>query len=268
MYKFQGAGNDFVILDRRGSSDASLTVDQVKVLCERRYGIGSDGVMVLKDSDRYDFAMDFYNPDGSGGMMCGNGGRCMVAFASLMGIESFRFEAPDGVHEAEIIARDGRTLTVRLKMINVSEVKILSPSEYFLNTGTRHYVRFVKGLKTYDVAWQGSLARHDNRFAPIGANANFVEACKDGGAIGVRTYEKGVEAETFACGTGIVASAIASYLQGIPAKDLGGGRVGFDVHALRDLLAVDFIPGNDGTFSEVYLTGPATFVAEIETELI
>ena len=280
FYKYQGAGNDFLIADNRDGS-VKLTTEQIAALCDRRYGVGADGLMLL-DEPHYDpesgcsdaFRMTYYNSDGSGGMMCGNGGRCIVAFAADMGINEFSFSAADGRHYAEILAEDGRTKTVRLQMQDVDSIcrhEVLTgvyvpSSGYFLNTGTRHFVRIVEGLDNYDVVGEGRDIRFNaEELKPIGANVNFIQPSGDG-LLYVRTYEKGVEDETFACGTGIVASCIAAYDAGIePSLKLSDGRVRYDVMAKRDSLSVEFRPldGINGIAENVFLTGPATFVAEI-----
>ncbi len=268
LYKYQGAGNDFLIADNRDGS-IQLNVNQIAALCDRRYGVGADGLMLLEGSEVHDFRMVYYNSDGSGGMMCGNGGRCIVAFAADMGMGHFDFAAADGFHTAEILHGDGNMKTVRLKMKDVSEIMkyeklhgVDVPSDgYFLDTGTRHYVRMVDGLDDFDVIKEGSAVRYGaEELQPVGANVNFVEA--DNGVLKVRTYEKGVEDETFACGTGIVASCVAAYVHGMePSYVDESGRMHFDVKAKRDMLAVDFMPGD--VADDVWLTGPAAFVAEI-----
>lgn len=270
LYKYQGAGNDFLIADNRDGS-VQLTAQQVSKLCDRRYGVGADGLMLLESSERYDFRMVYYNSDGSGGMMCGNGGRCIVAFAADMGLNHFDFEAADGFHTAQIIAEEGRTKTIRLKMKDVEGYEYhealtgpeCASDGYFLNTGTRHYVRFVPGLDAYDIVTEGRDIRYNaEELQPIGANVNFIEPYE--GGIRVRTYEKGVEDETFACGTGIVASCIASYVNGVsPSRIYDDGRVRYDVKAKRDSLSVDFVPTDEMAAQDVWLTGPATYVAQI-----
>ena len=275
FYKYQGAGNDFLIADNRGRSIA-LTVDQIASVCDRRYGVGADGLMLLEESEGYDFRMVYYNSDGSGGMMCGNGGRCIVAFAADRGVTGFSFIAADGPHYAEIIASHGVEKIVRLQMKDVTNCSrydslagVSVPSEgYFLDTGTRHYVRRVEGIEAYDVVSEGRDIRYNaDELLPIGANVNFMEPC--GSVLKVRTYEKGVEDETFACGTGIVASCIAAYKSGIAPSMVDEPAVKYDVMARRDSLAVDFIPSDkEGVIAEnVFLTGPATFVAEILVDL-
>ena len=285
FYKYQGAGNDFLIADNRDSHlreiDGVLYGESwskpIAEICDRRYGVGADGVMLLENSDKYDFRMAYYNSDGSGGMMCGNGGRCIVAFAADRGIGHFDFEAADGFHKANIIKDDHGVKTVRLKMKDVLGMtryeKLLGvnvpSSGYFLDTGTRHYVRFVEGLDSYDIVSEGRTIRFKgHELEPLGANVNFVEPAEEG-AIRVRTYEKGVEDETFACGTGIVASAMASYAHGVRPRigesDSGHINALYTVYAKRDILAVSFdvVPAESWSAENVWLTGPAAFVAEI-----
>ena len=270
FYKYQGAGNDFLIADNR-NGELQLSTEQIAALCDRRYGVGADGLMLLENSAEYDFRMVYFNSDGSGGMMCGNGGRCMVAFAADQGIEHFDFDAADGFHTAQILASEGDCKIVRLKMKDVARIQkhesltgVSVPSEgAFLDTGTRHYVRFVEELEAYDIVSEGRDIRYNaQELQPVGANVNFVEPF-DGG-VKVRTYEKGVEDETFACGTGIVASCIASYVAGIsPSEIMTDGRIKYDVKAKKDELSVDFLPSNSHVAEEVWLTGPATLVAKI-----
>ena len=274
FYKYQGAGNDFLIADNR-SGELQLSTEQIASLCDRRYGVGADGLMLLECSAEYDFRMVYFNSDGSGGMMCGNGGRCMVAFAADQGIEHFDFDAADGFHTAQILAASGAQKTVRLKMKDVADIQkyesltgVNVPSQgCFLDTGTRHYVRFVEGLESYDIVSEGRDIRYNGKeLQPVGANVNYVEPF-DGG-VKVRTYEKGVEDETFACGTGIVASCVASYVTGLkPSETFEDGRVKYVVMAKKDALSVDFIPSETLVAKDVWLTGPATFVAKIIVEL-
>ena len=290
FYKYQGAGNDFLIADNRDGHvkvcDSVLSDDtgwsrSIAELCDRRYGVGADGLMLLEagretGSVQTDFTMTYFNSDGSGGMMCGNGGRCIVAFAADMGVlpsgedESYVFEAADGLHMARILDDGNRVKKVRLKMKDVSAVTsyghltgVTSPSDgWFLDTGTRHFVREVSGLDDYDVISEGSDIRWNaEELKPVGANVNFIEP--ENGLLKVRTYEKGVEDETFACGTGIVASAIAAYLSGIAPSGKDDKNVFYDIKAVRDRLRVDFVPYSEMQAREVYLTGPAAYVAGI-----
>ena len=286
LYKYQGAGNDFLIADNRDGAireaegvlyfteDGCELTYRIEDLCDRRYGVGADGLMLLDTApEGYDFKMTYFNSDGSGGMMCGNGGRCIVAFAADCGIENFEFIAADGPHSAQILSADAKSKVVRLKMKDVAEYSaydVLTGSSVpskglFLDTGTRHYVRFVERLNDYDIVREGRDIRWNaQELMPIGANVNYVEP--ENGVVNVRTYEKGVEDETFACGTGIVASCVASYIIGVePSEKHDDGRVRYDVKAKRDALAVDFIPSDqNGVAKDVWLTGPATYVAEIK----
>lgn len=278
FYKYQGAGNDFLIADNRDGS-VRLSVDKIASLCDRRYGVGADGLMFLEkpddeNDDSLGFKMVYFNSDGSGGMMCGNGGRCIAAFAADLGIGCLSFVAADGYHIAEVVASDGNLKTVRLQMKDVdccqhhdSLTGVDCPSEgYFLDTGTRHFVRFVDDVSGYDIVSEGRQIRYGaSELQPVGANVNFVEAAD--GLLKVRTYEKGVEDETYACGTGIVASCIAAYKSGICPSDRSGDAVTYDVQAKRDRLSVSFIPVDNGVAEQVFLTGPAVFVAEVICDL-
>lgn len=293
FYKYNGAGNDFLVADNRDGS-IHLTEKYISEICDRHYGVGADGVMLLGSGcGGADFTMDYYNSDGSGGMMCGNGGRCIVAFASFLGLKPasqdgcWSFVAADGEHRAELLSSGGNTLTVRLQMIDISVARHYdslkndaSASGWFVDTGTRHFVHFVDTPLTSEyVDVQGRKLRHTEEFAPLGANVNFVVK---GNPLKVRTFEKGVEAETCACGTGITASAAAAWLCGVaPAsRDAMTGALHYVVDALNDRLSVDFLPHcrpedslrassaahAPGTplFTDVWLTGPATLVAKID----
>lgn len=292
FYKYHGAGNDFLIADGR-NENIELSAEQISALCERHTGIGADGVMILEKSDSVDFRMRYYNSDGSGGMMCGNGGRCIVAFAADLGYSHFDFEAPDGLHTAQILDfGDGleesvaegsigfrtKPKTVRLKMRDVNEV-VRYGDDWFLNTGTRHLVRFVEDMCSCDVVRMGRELRYDDRFAPEGVNVNFVQKCAKN-VIRLRTYEKGVEDETLACGTGIVASSLASwFVDNAVSRDCHGqsesidvcAAVKVDVHARIADLSVEFTPSlsQSPSFcaSNVWLTGPATYVGRITLDI-
>lgn len=266
FYKYQGAGNDFLIADNRDSS-ISLDADRIKALCHRRYGIGADGLMLLGSApEGYDYSMEYYNADGSGGMMCGNGGRCIVAFADRCGIRRHRFVAPDGAHQAEILGRNGNTLTVKLRMKDVDTIVPYPQPDIdgiFLDTGTRHLVRKVVDIEHCDVRTQGRRLRWHPEFGPIGTNVNFI-SCIDG-VLHVRTFEKGVEDETYACGTGITAAAIA-YWHMTHAACGDAHPLAMPVRALRDSLQVQFTPTPCGA-CDIHLIGPAAMVARVETDL-
>ena len=266
VYKYQGAGNDFVVLDNR-EGKLSLTPAQVNRLCDRRFGVGADGLMTLCSSDKADFEMHYYNADGPEGTMCGNGGRCLVAFAALMGIKHFDFMACDGPHKAELLEQRGDCCIVRLKMRDV-EPPVKFSDGWLMETGSTHFLKWVDNLDYYEVDEEGRRLRWDSRF-PKGANVNFIEPLDD--HLYVRTYERGVEAETWACGTGATASALASYLHGekcfTRSMDNGAERIKFAIRTLGGELAVDFIAEKDGSFRDVWLTGPATRVFETDIEL-
>ena len=257
LYLFTGAGNNFVVLDGRGRDMAPYrAVERIQSLCRE---LSTDGLMILDTAPGTDFVMEFYNPDGSGGMMCGNGGRCIVAFADMLGLRpaapdgTWHFLAPDGPHEARILQRPegtaSRTWMVRLKMIDVQGVTPMMGG-YFLNTGTRHFVRFVEEVETLDMERDAKPLRWDPAFQPEGTNVNFVQVAPDG--LHVRTYEKGVEGETLACGTGLTASALAAWYRKVPTLETS-----YRLQCRRgDWLTVDFEPAGDGC-RNVFLTGPA-----------
>lgn len=278
FYKYSGAGNLFLIADGRRGADKSASafcVPPVEVL--RKYSLkpatisglcrkhAVDGLIVLEDSASFDFGMKFYNPDGSCGMMCGNGGRCIAAFAEDCGVAPSRedgwycFEGPDAVHRALVCGREGAVRTVRLGMRPVDSSERVG--EYmFINTGARHLVVPVADVDAVDVASEGAGLRSWERFAPQGVNVDFVEW---GNPLRVRTFEKGVEGETLACGTGITACALAAFRYGIePVSVESDGRVRYEVQARGGLLSVDFIPSGDG-FRDIYLTGPAERICNI-----
>ena len=300
FYKYHGAGNDFLLADNR-SGDLSLSPDQIRHLCARHTGFGADGVMLLENSDDSAFRMVFYNTDGSGGMMCGNGGRCIVAFAADLGIvnasDSVIFEAPDGLHQAEILPasagrqsrqplesvsdKPSRSLSlskrperiIRLKMKDVTQARCFpEDGTVFLDTGTRHLVKYVRHLDEYPVIEQGRILRNDPRFAPAGVNVDFVEWSNESGSetLRIRTFEKGVEDETLACGTGIVAAALTAYSGGHARKSPLDGRVSCKVSAAIATLTVDYVPEDrpdDQAFRDIWLTGPAGFIGTVEIML-
>jgi len=253
FYKFQANGNDFILIDNREKSFA-VSREMVARLCHRRFGIGADGLMLLGSSDTYDFVMQYFNSDGSLGEMCGNGGRSIAALAYTKGIakREMQFMAGDGVHEVRVKGEDatGRIFDVALKMQDVPKVQLLDDG-LFLNTGVPHFVQFVSDIESVDVAVSGSVLRNDVRFAPEGANVDFVEIQKD--RLFVRTYERGVEGETLSCGTGVTAAVMAAFLKtghGIAKVHTRGGD--FQVH---------FQKAEKG-FEDVWLRGPAELVFE------
>ncbi|MEF9931435.1 MAG: diaminopimelate epimerase [Bacteroidales bacterium] len=263
-YKYQGAGNDFVILDNR-NGEYNLTPKQINFLCDRRFGIGADGLMLLGKSDKHNFSMQYYNANGYESTMCGNGGRCLVAFAAHLGIKKFEFNAIDGYHIAEVLELTEHRCIVKLKMINLGKYDKYSQNAYFMNTGSPHYVEFVENVSNYPVDEKGKYWRYHKDFEG-GTNVNFVEITN--GGINVRTYERGVEAETYACGTGVTASAIATFLYNsnigyTKKQELENNIIAlkYNIHALGDTLSVSFkYNKSDKTFLDIFLTGPATFV--------
>ncbi|MGZ5211323.1 MAG: diaminopimelate epimerase [Kaistella sp.] len=242
FYKYQGTGNDFVMIDNR---DIQFPKERelVAKLCDRRFGIGGDGLILLENDDNADFKMVYYNSDGNESTMCGNGGRCLVAFAHFLDVFEDRatFIAVDGLHEAEI--NNG---IVKLKMIDVAEIK-KDGDDAVLNTGSPHFVQFVKDVEHYKVYEQGNRIRNSATYREEGINVNFAEEIGEN-EIFVRTYERGVEDETFSCGTGVTASALV-YL-----KDKNHSTV--NVKVLGGTLKV-YAEQNGDSFRNVWLEGPA-----------
>jgi diaminopimelate epimerase len=255
FYKYQGTGNDFIILDNR-RNQYSLSASQVKHLCDRRFGIGADGLMLLQNLEGFDFEMKYYNADGGESSMCGNGGRCLVKFASHAGVakSSYRFMAVDGEHEAEITANG----IVRLKMKDVHKIDDYH-GDSIVDTGSPHYVKMVSLVTDYDVLGEGRAIRNSSHFVKEGINVNFVQQ-KDDDEIIVRTYERGVEDETFSCGTGVTAAAIVCYHNEMGFNDV-------TVHTKGGKLAVEFDKHNNHQFDNIWLCGPAEKVFEGEVEI-
>ena len=257
FYKYQGAGNDFILIDNRKNVIDHHNPGLISRLCDRRFGIGGDGMMFLQDHEDYDFEMVYYNADGRPSSMCGNGGRCIVAFAKYLGVigSETTFLAVDGPHYAKISASGD---WVSLQMIDVEQIGT-DDDAYVLNTGSPHYVQLVEGLKEKDVYGDGYAIRNNDTYKAEGININFVEPVDNG--YFVRTFERGVEDETYACGTGVTAVALAmakhNHQTGhidTPIKVLGGDlKIRFDY--------------NDNKFSEIFLEGPAVKVFEGEVEV-
>jgi len=252
FYKYQGTGNDFVILDNRGKEYGFLNTSTIHSLCDRRYGIGGDGLMLLNERAGYDFEMKYYNADGNESSMCGNGGRCLVKFAYNLGIHRsvYKFLASDGEHEAEIDTDE----TVSLKMKDVDSVKKFK-GDHLLNTGSPHYVKMVNDVMNLDVYKKGSEIRYSKDFEKEGINVNFVEQLSDEDKIIVRTYERGVEDETFSCGTGVTAAALICY-----HNENGFNEV--EVKTLGGALSVEYDRIDDGKYTNIWLSGPAEKVFE------
>jgi diaminopimelate epimerase len=248
FHKYQGTGNDFILIDNRQNL-LSLTSEQILQLCDRRFGIGADGLMLLENEDGYDFKMVYFNSDGNQSSMCGNGGRCITAFAKQLGIivDQARFLAIDGPHLALV---QGELISLKMQDVNHME---LGKDYFFLNTGSPHYVKLVNDLEHVDVNTEGSKIRYNERFREEGTNVNFVERLED--EVFVRTYERGVEDETFSCGTGVTAAALVAAVNGIST-----GKNGCAIKTLGGKLEVSFEKVLEQNFYNIWLKGPAQFV--------
>lgn len=219
FHKYQGTGNDFVVIDNRGRKlDQHLSTQQIAQLCDRRFGIGADGLILLSSPRASDFRMIYYNADGRESTMCGNGGRCLVAFAHYLGLvsdEQCSFEAIDGLHEARLRS-DG---LVELEMTRPQGYLQINQQDFWVDTGSPHYVRFTsQPIEELDVVGLGRELRHQQDYAQLGGtNVNFAQELSPG-VLQVRTYERGVEDETLSCGTGVTASAYV-YLRGMASAE-------------------------------------------------
>ena len=249
FYKYQGTGNDFVMIDNRTNFFPKEDIQLIEQLCDRRFGIGADGLILLDNDSDTDFRMVYYNSDGNESSMCGNGGRCLVAFANQLGVISNQaiFMATDGLHHASV----GNDAIVSLQMIDVDEIQ-KKDSYTFLNTGSPHHVQIVEDLKNYNVKDSGASIRYGELYGEKGSNVNFVKKI-DEDTFSVRTYERGVEDETLACGTGVTAVAIAMNATGETDK------TSINLNVEGGKLNVSFDKKNDG-YTNVYLTGPAKLV--------
>lgn len=251
--KYQATGNDFILIDNR-SGKIVLSKEQIVKACDRKFGIGADGLILIEPSTTTDFTVNYYNSDGSQSL-CGNGSRAAVTFAASLHLlnDKTSFEAYDGKHEAVLLP----TGIVRLKMNDVSEVRKIN-NDWYIHTGSPHYIQLVENSKDYPVFDEGKKIRYSADFLPGGTNVNFVELLADN-TIFVRTYERGVENETLSCGTGVTAAALAAsqknYTSPIAIKTLGGE------------LSVEFKIGQAGAFTDIYLAGPAKKVFEGTLEL-
>lgn len=254
--KYEGAGNDFILIDDREGAfrpDAG----HIAALCDRHFGIGADGLMTLRRSAGLDCSMRYYNADGSAGEMCGNGARCFALFAEHRGIggETKFFDAADGLHTARIRRLKGTSGEIELGMIAVREIRT-GDGWWFLNTGVPHYVEFVDDLEAVDVTGRGRAIRRDTARFPQGTNVNFVQITGDG-TIRMRTYERGVENETLACGTGATAAAIVTAFARQPHT------TDFRITVPGGALAVRFShEQGTQTYTDIRLTGPARRVFE------
>ncbi len=248
FYKYQGTGNDFVMIDNRSLHFDKNNTKHIAFLCDRRFGIGADGLILLENHPDYDFKMVYYNADGNESSMCGNGGRCLSAFAKQLGVvnDKATFIAIDGLHHAVIEQGD-----VSLQMQDV--LKVNQQQDYvFLDTGSPHHIEMVNDLKHFDVKTNGSAIRYGNLYGKAGSNVNFVEKISED-TFAVRTYERGVEDETLSCGTGVTAVALAMHYIGETEKKL------VTLKTKGGDLKVSFTVEN-GAYKNVWLIGPATLV--------
>ncbi|MCC5944142.1 MAG: diaminopimelate epimerase [Bernardetiaceae bacterium] len=248
FYKYQGTGNDFVMIDDRSATFPKNNESLIARLCHRKLGIGADGMILIRKHVDADFEMLYFNADGRLGSMCGNGGRCAAHFAHYLKIwdSKCQFMAYDGLHNAYFEGQD-----IALSMQDVATVE-RGEDFYFMNTGSPHFIRFVKKLEHFDVFNEGKQIRESERFALEGTNVNFIEKCNNK-EIFVRTYERGVEDETLSCGTGVTAAAIAYALQ-TPTEHVS-------VRTLGGKLALRFKQTDKG-FENIFLIGAATPVFE------
>jgi diaminopimelate epimerase len=251
--KYEATGNDFVIIDNR-SGVYSFSEDQVKRICDRKFGVGADGLLLIEKHPTVDFNLIYFNSDGSLSL-CGNGSRAAVAMASELGIVSRQttFNAYDGLHEANLLSNH----IVQLKMNDVKEARSIGEN-IFINTGSPHFIQVVDEAKNFAVVEEGRKVRFSEPFKPAGTNANFMQLLPNN-TIFVRTYERGVEDETLSCGTGVTAAALASSFRGYTSP--------VNIQTLGGLLSVEFKSSQDGLFTDVYLIGPAKKVFEGILEL-
>lgn len=252
FHKYQGTGNDFVILDNRTGEYSLLSQPDVKKLCDRKFGIGADGLMLLNTKEGYDFDMTYYNADGRLGSLCGNGSRCVIKFARAIGIkkENFLFTAADGEHEATLDLEG----IVSLKMRDVKNIKF-HHNDYILDTGSPHFVRHTADVMHLDVYKKGREIRYSPEYTKEGINVNFVEQLTESDKIIVRTYERGVENETLSCGTGVTAAALVCY-----HNENGFNEV--EIQTPGGHLNVEFERTSEGIFTNIWLCGPADKVFE------
>jgi diaminopimelate epimerase len=251
--KYEATGNDFVIIDNR-EGKYSFSIDEVKKICDRKFGVGADGLMLIEKHPTLDFNLIYFNNDGSPSL-CGNGSRAAIKMASSLGVINGHaaFNAYDGVHDADLLPNSN----VRLKMHDVKEVK-KNRDGVFINTGSPHFIQQVDSTKNFPVVEEGRKIRNSDSFKPSGTNANFIQLLPNN-TIFVRTYERGVEDETLSCGTGVTAAALASSFEGY--------RSPVSIQTLGGELSVEFKSSQDGSFTEIYLIGPAKKVFEGTLEL-
>jgi diaminopimelate epimerase len=251
FHKYHGAGNDFIIIDNR-RADIVLSGEAIKKICHRRFGVGADGLMLVERSDSADFEMRYYNSDGLLGSFCGNGGRCIADYAhrvlKIVGASMY-FNASDGIH----FARIQEDKSVSLEMKDVHQIRF-EADLIILDTGSPHYIQYVQDLSAYPVTTEGRIIRNKPEFQPRGINVNFLEVLDD--ELHIRTYERGVEAETFACGTGVAAAAIAH-----AARQTGQFSIAVITKA-GHRFEVSFEKDTPDSAKEIILRGPVEFVFE------
>lgn len=255
FYKYQGAGNDFVMIDDRNNL-FPIETEIISRLCDRHFGIGADGLILLQNDNSADFKMVYFNADGKIGSMCGNGGRCIVHFANHLGIigHSGFFTAADGLHKG--IIEEG---IIKLSMKEVTKIEKFD-DYMFIDTGSPHHIEFVNDVNAVDVKSKGAEIRYGVPYFETGSNVNFVQLINEN-TIQIRTYERGVEDETLACGTGVTAAAIAAYESNkVLLNEVKVSAVGGD-------LSVNFSKNESGIYEEIWLCGPAQCVFKGEIEI-
>lgn len=247
--KYHGAGNDFVMINAI-NSPVNLSDDEVKEICDRRTGVGADGLIIVLPSEKYDFKMKYYNCDGHESTFCGNGGRCISAFAVEEGLtpQHIEYEAIDGIHKALVTKNSDNEYMVSITMRDIESYD-LNDERLLINTGSPHYVTRVKDLKNYDVRRHGAEIRNDKKISNDGVNVDFMEVIDN--QYHIRTFERGVEDETLACGTGVTASAIAAALW------YGGDNI--NIKTTLATLNVKFEKAGN-SIKNIVLSGPATHV--------
>jgi len=268
FYKYHGTGNDFIIIDDRSLLFPEKDTELVARLCHRRFGIGADGLILLQKAEGYDFRMIYYNADGNKSSMCGNGGRCIVAFAHFLGIitEKAHFVATDGPHDAKITGMNipfSHELNISLHMQDVDEVIKEGDEVRILNTGSPHYVVFGKEIDALLVVPEARAIRFNDIYRKDGINVNFVEPDTHD-HIKVRTYERGVEDETYSCGTGVTASAIANHAKYHSVEE---GEFNTYINTPGGELEVTFHAKGHNHYTDVWLKGPAVRVYEGEVRV-
>lgn len=254
FFKYQGTGNDFIIIDNRSGLFPKSKVEMIQRYCDRRFGIGADGLMLLEDSEAFDFEMVYFNADGHKGSMCGNGARCIVRFAQDQGIieGQTKFLAMGDPYSAQV---DPETVTIGMQPVDSIEVY---SDHLFLDTGSPHHIQYVEDVEKVDVFKDGRALRYGEPYGQVGTNVNFVQQI-DGNTFRVRTYERGVENETLSCGTGVTAVALASYHKSMTQDQQ------VKIETQGGTLKVDFSTEND-RYTNIHLSGPAEFVFKGELD--